>query len=122
MSASAKGLVLAAMLFFPEPLASFDVYTKVGVAHLDESLDAYAQDLLTPECQPSPLTVGPGRSFPPFCFFSNAVDQSDSGAYLGFGARFKIARAAGVRVEYEAVDRDGGDPTTLLSVGIAWEH
>ena len=56
------------------------------------------------------------------CTFSSDVDQSDSGAYLGFGARFRIARAVAVRVEYEALDRDVGDNTTMLSLGIAWER
>ena len=116
MSASSEGKVLAALLFFPEPLVSFDVYTKVGVAHLDESLDAYAFDELTPGCQ-----FGPG-GFPPFCLFRNEVDQSESSPYVGFGFRYKIAPAAGVRVEYEAIDGDLGDNTTMFSLGIAWEH
>ena len=41
--------------------------------------------------------------------------------YVGFGGRFVVGAATGVRVEFE-VDRDGGDPMTFVSVGVAWER
>jgi len=121
MKATSKGTLLAALLFIPEASRRLDMYAKVGVAELDESLTADASDLLMPECQPAAWLVPPTFKAPASCHYSSDVDQSHSGAYLGFGARFAIAGAAAVRLEYEAVDRNGGDPTQLLSVGIAAE-
>jgi hypothetical protein len=110
MTASAEGTVLSALIFIPDESPSRDLYGKVGAALLDESFSVIASDQLTPGCE-----------LPTGCTFRNHHDQIDSAPYVGFGARFKIAPAAGVRIEYEAVMRDGGDPTQLLSVGIAAE-
>jgi len=121
MTSSADGKVLAALLFIPEASPRIDIYAKVGVAHLDESLTAAATSYHPPECSPIISTVPPRVSYPSSCSFRSDVDKSGSEPYLGFGARFKVASAAGVRVEYEAVIRNGGDPTQLLSVGIAHE-
>lgn len=110
MSASSDARVLSALLFAPESLRLVDVYGKVGVAVFDESLTVHGFDAHSPGCMP-----------PTTCAFDNQVYQSDSHAYAGIGARFKIARAGAVRIEYEAVDRDGEDPTTLLSLGVALE-
>jgi hypothetical protein len=112
MNTSAEANVLAALLFIPEASPSIDVYGKVGVAELDESLHASAVDRrVASGCLPPQ----------PQCFFTSDSAQSDSVAYVGFGARIKPFRAAGIRVEYEAFERDGGDPTTMLSLGFAVE-
>lgn len=122
VTAEADAWVLTALLFIPEPSPSVDLYAKVGVARIEESTKASGYDHLTrPECQASPSTVGPGLSFPAHCAFASDVDQSHSGPYLGFGVRFRIARAGALRFEYESIDRDDGDPATMLSVGIAHE-
>jgi len=128
MEATSDAEMLSAVLFFPEPSAWLDVYAKVGVAHLHESFRAYATDYLSPGCEPRPSTTGP--PYPPFCSFytdkdrSDAtlyVDQSESMPYAGIGVRFKVVRRMAVRVEYETIDREIGDNTTLLSLGFAWE-
>ena len=98
--------MLSALLFIPEASQSIDVYGKVGVADLDESFVASATDTRAAAgCRP----------------FSSSIEQSDSAPYVGFGGRFKIAREFALRVEYEAIDRDGGDPIAMLSLGIAVE-
>jgi hypothetical protein len=106
-----NAMVLTALLFIPDPSPSFDVYGKVGVAKLDESFNASYFDRGSAGCE-----------IFPYCSFSADVDQTDWRPYVGFGARFKVARAMGVRVEYEAIDGDVGDPVTMLSVGFAWER
>jgi len=122
IAVEADAWVLAAILFIPEPSPSVDLYAKVGVARIDESTTGSGYDHLTrPECQASPSTVGPGLSFPSHCQFDTNVDQSDSRAYLGLGARFSIPRAAALRFEYEWIERDDGEGTTMLSLGIAHE-
>jgi len=108
MTASADATVLTALLFIPESSQWLDVYGKVGVAVLDESFRAAAQSTIAAECQP-------------VCTFRAEVDQSYTTPYVGFGARFKVARAAAIRIEYETIDRDEGDNTTMLSVGVAVE-
>jgi len=110
LNASAEARVLSALLFVPEQLPLIDVYGKIGIADLDESIIANATEYVC-----TPLSIC--RSD-----FSSELRQSDVGPYVGFGARIKVGAAAGVRAELEAVDRDGGDPMTFLSVGIAWEH
>ena len=109
MKADADAWVLSALLFIPEPSPSFDVYGKAGVADFDESFVANAYTL---DCAPISQCIQR---------FHSDVHQSDAELYVGIGARFKIAPAVAVRVEYEAIDREG-DPATMLSVGIAWEH
>ena len=109
MKADADAWVLSALLFIPEPSRSFDVYGKAGVAYLDES---FVADAYTLDCTPISQCIRWSYS---------DVHQSDAELYVGIGARFKIAPAVAIRVEYEAIDRDG-DPATMLSVGIAWEH
>jgi len=111
MEASADARVVSALLFIPERAPSIDFYAKVGMAQLDESLEVSGYTSLLPGCVPAI----------PNCEFDTRVDTSDSAAYAGFGARFKIARVLAVRAEYEAIDRGGGDPATLLSIGIAAE-
>ena len=110
MNASAEAKVLSALLFIPEQLPLINVYGKIGVADLDESIIANATEYV---CTPLLNCRNDFRS---------EVRQSDVGPYVGFGARIKVGAATGVRVEFEAVDRDDGDPMTFLSVGIAWEH
>ena len=109
MRADADAWVLSTLLFIPEPSPLFDVYGKVGVADLDESFTARGYTL---DCAPVSQCLRP---------FNNDVHQSNAGLYVGIGARFKIAPAVAVRVEYEAIDRDG-DPAAMLSVGLAWER
>jgi hypothetical protein len=111
VNGSSEAWVVSALLFIPERAASVDVYAKVGVADLEESLRASGYTTLLPGCLPA---------FPN-CAFDTRVKKSDASPYVGFGARFKIARFVGFRVEYEAIDRDGRDAATLLSLGIAAE-
>jgi hypothetical protein len=104
----ADAAMLAAVLFIPEPMPLFDVYGKLGVAKLDESFFIRARDLrLSSACQ---------------CRFQADEHESVARPYVGIGARFKILPEVGVSVEYETIDRDIGDSTTLLSLGVVWER
>jgi hypothetical protein len=109
METSADATVLAALVFLPLRSPSFDVYGKVGVAELDESLRAHA------------LVVVGSPCIPLACNFSSDEHGTDSFPYFGIGVRVAISRAAAFRLEYEAIDRDGDD-TTMWSVGVAWER
>jgi hypothetical protein len=116
--ASASAWVVSAVLFIPERAPAIDVYGKVGIAELDESLEAhhFNYNLGTPlgGCVPfssCPLTVE-----------DSEARQSDSRPYFGIGALFKVARSLGIRVEYEAIDRETGDDTTMFSIGVAFER
>jgi hypothetical protein len=114
MKASTTAWVASALVFIPERSPTVDVYGKVGIAALDESLEAHHFNYVLGPCIPisaCPLNVQ-----------DSAVHESDSRPYLGIGARFKVARALGVRVEYEAIDRDTGDDITMLSIGVAFER
>jgi hypothetical protein len=120
MRASSDADMLSALLFIPEPLVSLDFYAKVGVAHLDESYRAYANDYVSPGCEYRPAP------YPSFCSFYTNRDggdtyRSDSTPYVGIGVRMKVAPQVAVRVEYETIDREIGDNTTMLSLGFAWE-
>jgi len=110
MNASAEAKVLSALLFIPEQLPLIDVYGKIGVADLDESIVANATEYV---CTPFVNCRSDFRS---------ELGRSDVGPYVGFGSRIKFGAATGIRVELEAVDRDDGDPMTFLSVGVAWER
>ena len=115
LKAEASATVLTAVLFIPDRSPSFDFYGKVGVAEYKESFDVYVSNW-TPMCRLQPF----GQK--PECLFANQGHQTESQPYLGIGARVKVARTWAVRLEYEAIDRDVGDPTTMFSLGIAWEH
>jgi hypothetical protein len=108
MESRADAIVMTALLFIPERSPAFDIYGKVGVAQLDESFQAHAL-LVDPSCTPFA------------CQFSTDIDRTDSRPYLGIGARIRVGREIGFRIEYEEIDRDG-DSVTLLSVGLAWER
>jgi opacity protein-like surface antigen len=110
MKAGAEAWLLSALLFIPEQLPLVDVYGKVGVADLAESFTAIAT---TVECVP--LSQCTNRIY-------SDVHESNVGPYIGIGARFELAPAVAVRAEYEAIDRDVGDPAAMLSLGFAWEH
>ena len=109
MESTADATVLTALLFVPMPSPAFDIYGKVGVAKLDETVRAHA------------LLVG-APCFPLACNFSGDKDQSGSHPYFAIGFRHEIGRMLAFRAEYEVVDRDSGDDTTMLSVGVAWER
>ena len=113
LESSANARVLTALLFIPERATWFDVYGKVGIAELRESLEVHTWDQEPPECR-YPVAYG--------CTFDSEEEHTDTRPYVGFGARFKVARRWAVRVEYEAIDRDVGDNATVFSLGIAWEH
>jgi hypothetical protein len=108
MESSADATMLSALLFAPLRSPSFDVYGKVGVANLDESLRGYAVIVGAP-CLSSP------------CTFIADVHEADSHPYFAVGFRAEITRMVAFRAEYEAIDRDGED-TTMFSLGVAWEH
>jgi opacity protein-like surface antigen len=105
----ADATVLNALLFVPEPLPWFDVYGKVGVAKLTESVTGEGYNYGLPGCVPS-------------CALTVDEERKDSRRYVGIGARFKVASHWAVRVEYEEIDGDTTDKTTMLSLGIAWER
>jgi hypothetical protein len=110
LQAKTDASVLSAILFLPVTDARFDVYGKIGIAKLDESI---ATTVVRYDC-----------GFPlPSCQNVSYTDarQSDTVPYLGIGARLRVARAAAVRLEYEGIERDAGDRTTMLSLGVAWE-
>jgi hypothetical protein len=102
--------VLSALLFIPESLPAFDVYGKVGVAALKH---AFSTNTTRHECVPI---------FRCLSTVDSDVHQSDARPFLGLGARLKVARAVAVRFEYELIDRDAGDNTSMLSLGFAWER
>jgi OmpA family protein len=108
MASRAEALVLTSLLFIPEPMSNIDVYGKVGVAKLDESFQVFALENSSVECRN------------PWCQFQRDVHQTDSRPYVGFGARFQLGPGA-LRIEYELIDRDNGDDTTMLSIGLAGE-
>jgi len=110
MKTHTDATVLTALIFIPHGSSSFDVYGKVGVAKVEESFDVHTRDSITSECLVRT------------CTFALDVDQTETRPYVGIGGRFRIARAAAVRAEYEIIDRDVGDNTTMLSVGVAWER
>jgi hypothetical protein len=58
----------------------------------------------------------------PECLFDNYGHQNDSRPYVGIGARIKIISNLAARIEYEAIDGDAGDNTTMFSLNIAWER
>jgi hypothetical protein len=111
-SASSDATVVSATFFIPERVQTADFYAKLGMAHLDDALQVSGYDANGPGCVPAI----------PNCAFDLSVETSDSVPYVGLGARFTVGPATGVRVEFEAIDRDAGDATTLLSVGVAWER
>jgi len=112
MKASATAWVVSALLFIPERSPMVDVYGKVGMAALDESLEAHTFHITIGNCVIS--------ACPRDDLYSD-VHESDTRPYLGIGARFLVGRGAAVRVEYEAIDRDTGDETTMFSVGVGKE-
>jgi len=111
--AEASAWVASAILFIPERLA-FDFYGKIGVAKLEQSLKAHTFNIA--------FGGGCAISECPRTDLESVVQQSDTRPYFGIGARLKIAPAVGVRIEYEAIDRDPGDYVSMLSIGIAWER
>lgn len=115
LKTEASATVLTAVLFIPDPSPSFDVYGKVGVAVYIESFDVHVSNW-TPMCRLQPF----GQK--PECLFDDQGHETDSRPYVGIGARIKIASNWAARIEYEAIDHDVGDNTTMFSVGIAWEH
>jgi len=114
MKASTTAWVASALIFIPERSPTIDVYAKVGMAELEESLEAHHFNYVMGGCSPI--------SSCPLIVQDNAVHDKDSRPYFGIGARFKVARAIGVRAEYEAIDRDTGDHTTMISIGVAFER
>ena len=115
LKTEASAAVMAAVLFIPDASPEFDVYGKVGVAAYKESFEVHVSDW-TPMCRLQPF----GQK--PECLFDNQGHQTESQPYVGIGIRFKIASNWAARIEYEAIDRDVGDNTTMFSAGIAWEH
>ena len=82
MKVSTQMRVLSAALFIPEALPRLDVYGKVGVADVDESISASAVVRVFPdECAPNGVRLRPTGP----CTFTNDVDESDSAPYVGIG-------------------------------------
>jgi hypothetical protein len=115
LESDTEAAVLAALLYIPEPMPSFDLYGKVGVADVDDSFTVSGYDRELPFCRGPPFPV------PSDCDFNIEAGESGSAPYVGFGARLKVAAAVGIRFEAEAIDRDEDDNLTMLSLGIAWE-
>lgn len=111
VKASADAKVLSALLFVPETLAFADVYGKLGVARLDETVRAGYREIVCVPMLPSCIAS-----------YDAKTRQSDSRPFLGVGARFKVAPAVSLLIEYESIDRDVGDGVAMWSVGAAWEH
>jgi outer membrane protein with beta-barrel domain len=116
LKSRANATVLTAALFIPDGSPSFDVYGKLGVAWLEESFVVSVHEF-SPECRLPPPALG----IQPLCLFDSQGSQTDSRPYVGIGARFKIASEWAVRVEYDAIDGDAADDTTMFSLGIGWE-
>jgi opacity protein-like surface antigen len=109
MESSVHATVLAALLFIPLRSQAFDVYGKVGVANVGESLRAHA------------LRTG-APCVPLACNFSADRHETESQPYVGMGVRLDISRSVAFRLEYEAIDRDAGDDGTLVSAGVVWQR
>jgi hypothetical protein len=119
MRASRQAWLLSALLFIPEVLPSVDVYGKVGVAGLDESISARTVDRrAATECT---VRLNERGS----CVFTSDVDESESAPFVGIGARIKVPRACAacaVQFEFETINANVEDNLTILSVGIAMER
>ena len=115
LKTKASATVLTSVLFIPDQSPSFDVYGKVGVAVYIESFDVHVSNWEV-MCRLQPFGQAPE------CRFDDEGHETDSQPYLGIGARIKIAGNWAARIEYEAIDHDVGDNTTMFSMGIAWEH
>jgi hypothetical protein len=114
-----QATVLSAVLFIPEALPRLDVYGKVGVGDLRESISALSIRRSEIDCPPPGVRLGDRGTGP--CAFTSEFEDSGSAPYLGIGARFSKGRSWGVRLEYDWMDSDVWNDTTMLSAGIAWE-
>jgi hypothetical protein len=107
--ARVKGPALFAVGYIPLPIPLLDIYAKVGLAHLQTTVNAtnVGHYICSAAC--------PNIAWIPGVYHLNRTAWS--GAY-GVGAQLKLSSIA-VRVEYERVSESGGDPD-LLSLGITW--
>ena len=92
-------------LYAPIPAPFFDLYGKLGVAHVKN--DAHSEYY-------GPLPVGFGGAG---CCTTSAK-RTNTGFAYGAGMQFKFAAAA-VRAQYEHFSTSVGDPS-MLSVGVTW--
>ena len=107
--ARVKGPALFAVGYLPIPIPLLDIYGKVGLADLRDTVNATNVGHYT--CG----AACPGIVWIPGVYHLNRT--SWDGAY-GAGAQLKLSSLA-VRVEYERVIESGGDPD-LLSMGLTW--
>jgi hypothetical protein len=48
------------------------------------------------------------------------VHHSETAPYVGIGASLKPATGFAIRLEYEVIDSDFGNPTTTIAAGFVW--
>ena len=82
---------------------------KVGAAKLYDSItkSTTTNEFKIPPCTSTVNTDAHGN---------------ESAPYLGIGVSTNPASHFAVRLAYEAIYSDCGDPTTMLSIGFAWER
>jgi hypothetical protein len=110
--AQSKGPALFAVGYLPLPIPLLDLFGKVGVAHLQTSVNAIRGG--------GPYTCPPGAFCPAFMLFETEYHSSrtDSSVAYGAGAQVKLSSFA-IRLEYERVSESYGDPE-LVSLGVTW--
>ena len=101
-----RGPAAFALGYLPVPLPFLDVYGKIGAAHLESAIDSY----FAPTCAPGGPCSNVITAF-------HSSRQTTTLAY-GAGAQFKFSNL-GIRLEYERVTLDTGDPQ-MLTVGATW--
>jgi hypothetical protein len=102
-----RATAISGLLYIPNPLPFFDVYARAGLARLQSS-GSPSLVCTGHVCPFYPLFIGPGLSF----------DQWSTDFLYGAGLQAKVSALA-VRVEYQRINHNGGDPD-LLSVGVTW--
>jgi outer membrane protein with beta-barrel domain len=108
--ASAHATVVAALLFIPMAETKLDIgaYGKVGIGKLNDSI---SKRTATNACYPLK---------PCYSTVNTDVHQSETAPYVGVGVSVRPGKYFALRLEYEAIYSDFGDPTTMLSLGFAW--
>jgi hypothetical protein len=108
VDAHPNAAVLSGLIYAPLSSPLFDLYGKLGLARLQETVHATVVCTAPPE-----VACPPTRPFPAF-----ALSETDTRFAYGAGAQVRFSAFA-VRLEYERVSASGGDPD-LLSLGLTW--
>jgi hypothetical protein len=107
IDAHAKAFELSGLAYLPLPLPLVDLYAKVGIARLQNEVNA---DVV---CFANLSGCPPTRPFAPF-----ALNETSARFAYGAGIQLKLLPFS-LRLEYERISASGGDPD-LTSIGLAW--